>query len=66
MDTPLAYLLTAASLLRARLAAVRRTRDAGYTSETVVVIALLVILALGVIAIIAAKVTAKANSINLG
>jgi nitrate reductase gamma subunit len=66
MDTPLAYLLTAASFLRARLAAVRRTRDAGYTSETVVVIALLVVLALGVVAIIAAKVTAKANSINLG
>jgi hypothetical protein len=35
------------------------------TAETVVIIALLVVLALGVMAIITAKVLAKANSINL-
>ena len=39
---------------------------AGYTTETVVVIALLVAMALAAIAIIAAKVLAKANGLNLG
>ena len=59
-------LLRAAAVLRARLAAVRRTRDVGYTTETVVVTALLVALALAAIAIIVAKVIAKANGLNLG
>jgi hypothetical protein len=40
--------------------------DAGYTTETVVVTALLVVAAIVVVAIIVAKVTAKANGINLG
>lgn len=53
---------------RAHLARVRQaTRsDAGYTTETIVVTALLAILALTVVGIIVAKVTAKANSIDLG
>lgn len=42
-----------------------RTDDRGYTTETVVVTALLVALAIAVIAIIVVKVTQKANGINL-
>jgi hypothetical protein len=40
--------------------------DAGYTSETVVVTALLVGLAIAVVAIIAAKVKHRANILDLG
>lgn len=40
--------------------------DAGYTTETILVAALLVILTLTVLGIIVAKVTGKANSIDLG
>ncbi|MEU8352454.1 hypothetical protein [Streptomyces sp. NPDC048845] len=58
------------TLLRAHLHLARRharTRaDAGYTTETIVVTALLAILALTVVGIIVSKVTAKANGINLG
>jgi hypothetical protein len=42
-----------------------RADERGYTAETVVVIALLVALAIAVVAIIAVKVTQKANGINL-
>jgi Na+-driven multidrug efflux pump len=59
-------LRAAAGALRARLAAARSARDAGYTTETVVITALLVALAIAVIALIAAKVLAKANGLNLG
>ncbi|MGH3832388.1 MAG: hypothetical protein ACRDRS_18415 [Pseudonocardiaceae bacterium] len=52
--------------LRARIEELRRNPDAGYTTETVVVTALLIVTALAVVAIIVAKVTAKANDINLG
>jgi hypothetical protein len=52
--------------LRARWEVLRREPDAGYSTETVLVTALLVVMALAVIAIIVAKVTAKANGINLG
>lgn len=57
-----------ARVVRARLAEVRRRArsDAGYTTETIVVTALLAILALAVVGIVVAKVTAKANSIDLG
>jgi hypothetical protein len=58
------------ALIRVHLAAaiteLKRNKDAGYTTETVVVIALLVAMALAAIAIIAAKVLAKANGLNLG
>ncbi|AJC59507.1 MULTISPECIES: hypothetical protein [unclassified Streptomyces] len=59
---------TLARLLRAHLAEVRRhaRSDAGYTTETVLITALLVILALSVVGIIVAKVTAKAKAIDLG
>jgi hypothetical protein len=66
LSTALAYLLAVAGQLRGRLAAARRAGDAGYTTETVLVTALLVVLAITVIAIIVAKVTAEANAINLG
>jgi hypothetical protein len=62
----LRILRNAAATLRARLAWLRRHGDGGYTTETVVVIALLVALAIAAIAIIAAKVLAKANSLDLG
>ena len=48
-----------------RLRALRRDPEAGYTTETVVVTALLVVLALVVIGIITAAVVAKAHSITL-
>lgn len=53
-------------VLRARIDELRRDPDAGYTTETVVVTALLIVAALAVIAIIVSKVMAKANGINLG
>ncbi len=51
--------------IRQRWRMVQASKDAGYTTETVIGIALLAALAIAVIAIIAAKVTAKANNINL-
>jgi predicted RNA-binding Zn ribbon-like protein len=66
MPALLGYLRLILAALRARIAEVRREGDAGYTTETVVVIALLVALAIAAIAIITAKVLAKANSLNLG
>ncbi|MEU6572553.1 hypothetical protein [Streptomyces sp. NPDC046805] len=59
---------TLAHLVRAHLAEVRRhaRSDAGYTTETIVVTALLAILALTVVGVIVSKVTAKANGIDLG
>jgi len=51
--------------IRHRWRIVRESKDAGYTTETVIGVALLAALAIAVIAIIAAKITAKANSINL-
>lgn len=63
MRTYWALLVT---VLRARLEELRRDADAGYTTETVLVTALLVVAALTVVAIIVAKVITKANGINLG
>ena len=54
------------AVIRTRLARLREQGDAGYTTETVVVIALLVAMALAVLAIITAKVIGKANSLNFG
>jgi hypothetical protein len=62
---PQTQLLRAAwAMLRNRAAAVRR--DDGYTTETVIVTALLIALALTAVAIITTKVLAKANGLNLG
>ncbi len=52
--------------IRRRWRAVRATGDGGYSTEVVLVTALLVTLAIVVIGIIALKVSNKANSINLG
>jgi hypothetical protein len=65
LDT-LALLRAASRMLRARLAAARASRDAGYTTETVVVTALLVALAIAAVAIIVSKVLTKASGIDLG
>jgi hypothetical protein len=51
--------------LRHRWRLVRQTKDGGYSTEAVLVTALLVAMALIVIGVIVAKVTAKANDINL-
>lgn len=64
MPTLLLSYLTAE--IRHRWKAVRDTKDGGYSTESVLVTALLVVLAIAVIGIIATKVTGKANSINLG
>jgi hypothetical protein len=55
-----------ARALRDRLAAARAEPEAGYSTEAVVVTALLVALAIAAITIIATKVLAKANSISTG
>lgn len=51
---------------KAGLTALRDEPEAGYASEAVLVTALLVLGAIVVIAIIVAKVTGKANEIDLG
>jgi hypothetical protein len=51
--------------LKARWDLLRREPEAGYSTETVLVTALLVVAALAVIAIIIAKVTDKATGITL-
>jgi hypothetical protein len=51
--------------VRTRWNALQRDPDAGYSTETVIVTALLVVAAIVVIGIIVAKVTAKANGIVL-
>jgi hypothetical protein len=51
--------------LRARFALLRRNPEAGYTTEAVLVTALLVVAAIAIVAIIVGKVMAKANGINL-
>jgi hypothetical protein len=52
-------------MLRARFEPLRRNPEAGYSTETVLVTALLVVLALAAIALIAAAVTTKAGGIKL-
>ena len=54
------------ALLRDRFDDLRADPEAGYTTETVVVTALLVVLAVAVITIIAVKVTSTANNISTG
>jgi hypothetical protein len=54
------------SEVRRRWHTVRGTRDGGYSTEAVVVTAVLVALAIVVLGIIGAKVIAKATGIDLG
>ncbi|MEE4590979.1 hypothetical protein V2J94_03545 [Streptomyces sp. DSM 41524] len=62
------HLRIIAVVLRDHAARVRRRAhgDAGYTTETVVVTALLAVLAITVVGIIVGKVLGKAHSIDLG
>jgi hypothetical protein len=60
---PLTHLLRT---LKDRLALLRDQKEAGYTAETVIVIALMVIAAIAIVTIIVTKITDKANSINMG
>ena len=53
-------------LLAARFQALRAEPEAGYSTEAVIVTALLAALALTAVGIIVAKVIAKANSITTG
>ena len=53
-------------VLAARWQALRADPEAGYSTETVIVTALLAALALTAVGIIVAKVVAKANSITTG
>jgi hypothetical protein len=62
MRTLTRYLAARWAALRARWP---RVRDDGYSTEATAVIATLSVLALTVVAIIAAKVIAKANAIDL-
>lgn len=55
-----------ARVLRERFTVARADPEAGYSTEAVVVTALLVTLAVAAVAIIAVKVLAKANSISTG
>ena len=63
MWTPMTALIGA---IRATWKKLTANPDGGYASETVLVTALLILCALVVIGIITAKVTSKANTIDLG
>ena len=54
------------TVLHGRWEALRADPDAGYSTEAVIVTALLAALALAAVGIIVAKVIAKANSITTG
>ncbi|TDD67232.1 hypothetical protein E1293_38295 [Actinomadura darangshiensis] len=58
----------AVGALHQRLTQIRdpRRHDAGYTTEVVVVTALLIALGIAAVAVIAAKVRAKASGLDLG
>ena len=62
----LLYLRSLAGLLVARLQATRSDERGAFTTETVLVTALLAALAIAAVGIIVTKVTAKANSIPTG
>jgi hypothetical protein len=62
----LEFIKNAMALLHNRLAILRAEPEAGYSTEAVVVTALLVVMALTVVGIIAAKVISTANNIQTG
>ncbi|QKV80708.1 hypothetical protein [Amycolatopsis sp. Hca4] len=62
----LTYCRTLWTLAVARILLLRKDNDRGEITTTVIVTALMAVLAIALIAIIAAKLTAKANSIDLG
>ncbi|MEU4524744.1 hypothetical protein AB0F52_39245 [Amycolatopsis sp. NPDC024027] len=53
-------------MISARVLLLRKDNSRGEITTTVIVTALMAVLAIALIAIIAAKLTAKANSIDLG
>ncbi|MFD2418995.1 hypothetical protein [Amycolatopsis pigmentata] len=59
------YLVALWTTLKARWDLLRQQPDAGYSTETVLVTALLVVAALAIIAVVVAKVSAKASSIEM-
>lgn len=61
----LTLLTPIAEHLRSRWQQLREHPDAGYSTEAVLITALLVAVALAAVAVIAGKVMEKANSINL-
>ncbi|MEU8632720.1 hypothetical protein AB0C38_11160 [Amycolatopsis sp. NPDC048633] len=62
----LTYCRTLWTVLASRILLLRRDNSRGEITTTVIVTALMAVLAIALIAIIAAKLTAKANSIDLG
>ncbi|WP_206792103.1 hypothetical protein [Amycolatopsis sp. MtRt-6] len=62
----LTYCRTLWTLASARILLLCKDKDRGEITTTVIVTALMAVLAIALIAIIAAKLTAKANSIDLG
>ncbi|HEY3709388.1 MAG TPA: hypothetical protein VGL64_08440 [Amycolatopsis sp.] len=60
------YIRSLWELTCARVALLRADPERGEITTTVIVTALLAIAAIAIVAIIVAKLTAKANSINLG
>lgn len=62
----LAFIRQLIDQLRARLRVLRAAPEAGYSTEAVVVIALLVAMAITAVGVIAAKVLATAHNIQTG
>jgi hypothetical protein len=60
------YCRTLWHLITVRILLLRKDSDRGEITTTVIVTALMAILAIALIAVIAAKLTAKVNSIDLG
>jgi hypothetical protein len=60
------YWMAVWTVLKTRWALLRREPEAGYTTETVVVTAALVVVALAIIAVLVSKVTSKVSGIDLG
>jgi hypothetical protein len=54
------------SLLKDRLALLREQKEAGYTAEAVIVIALMVVAAIAIVGVIVDKITTRAQGINMG
>jgi hypothetical protein len=61
-----AHIVVLIGALKSRWETINKDPEAGYASEAVLVTALLIIAAIAVITIIVAKVTSKANDIDLG
>jgi hypothetical protein len=65
MDPLLTLALTGFGAARDRLARIRENPEAGVSTEYVLVVAAVAIMAIGALAVIATKLMAKTNAINL-